>query len=310
MTIFVEISKHFLWHELTAARTDSLNADASYYNYALGLFNLQRDPELSKQKRACLDELREALLKFNTEQDDKKTLEEFKELLTVFRSKNDKLAEAKQSGEGITGQALLNAIALIQAIYDKFNDLKFIDIKKDKHPFSLFQYYAAYYFAKKISNKQKLNPLQTVAEQPKLSNLRLRAQEREKLIIEAINECKIDLNGLDTKHPDYAKAIIRQVKAHIDRLNLNNETLCKKYGALLSATTYVLSIANIAEQDDLLLSSLMNAALTDILGDSPTSEAKQSPEEDWDLTQTSNADDNEGSEQADESEPLVLVHHL
>lgn len=300
MTIFVEIGKQFLWHELTSARADSLKADASYRNYALGLFNLQRDSELSNQKRACLDELRDAILTFSTEQDDKKALEEFKELLTVFRSKNDKLAEAKHSGEGITGQALLNAIALIQAIYDKLNDLKFLDIRKDKHPFSLFQYYAAYYFAKKISIKKKLNLLQNIAEQPKLSNLRLRAQEREKLIIESINECKIDLGRLDTKHSDYTKAIIRQVKAHIDRLNLNNEALCKKYGTLLNATTYVLSIANIAEQDDLLLSSLMNAALTDILGDSPTSEGKPSPEEEWELTQTSDADDNEKSEQADE----------
>ena len=281
MTIFVEIGKQFLRQELTNARNNSVKADSSVYNSALGLFGFQRDTELSAGKRDCLDNLRQALYDFNTDGSDQIALEQFKTLLTAHRTIIEKQAAAKHLGEGATGSALLNAIAFIQSIYDKFAELNFLNAPKSNHPFSIFLYYTAHYFATKLCYKQNLGLLQGAAEQPQISNFRARAQERERLISEAITSCKTDLEGLNKKHPDYSMAVTRQVNAHIARLKLADGELCKKYGLLLNTTTTLLHWVGVTERDDMLLSTFMDNALSNIQALTTKREAGTEPTE-WD----------------------------
>jgi hypothetical protein len=264
MTIFVNIGKLFLARAIKEAIDHSANADSSNTNAVLTLFHCPRDLELGKAKRLQLSALITELNALPTRSNDEISLHQFQALLTQHKTRLAQLAQEKQLSEGETGKALLQALELIQSIYTQMQVLQLLNIPKINDALIFFQYYAAHYFAIKISTNQRLNIVQNITEQPYVSVSRERAQARAILITQALTQCMNDLDALDKKNPNHRAAVIRQVTLNIEALLRNERSLHDRYGAALDATISLFNLISVTQQDNDLLNQCMQEALKGI----------------------------------------------
>lgn len=263
MTVFVEIGKLFLRKAIQEAINNSLAADNSCTNAILGIVNCARDLNVAEAKRNELMKLQKAIEQFKSDQLDAIALVEFQILLNQYKSINAELARTHQLNEGSTGQALTQALELIQAIFHQLQRVDLLDIETVRHPLNIFQYFSAKYFAIKVFNDQRANPIQQATGKLSISIVRERANKRESLIHETLKQSKKHLAMIRDDLTDYSMIIINQIIEDINALLRQDKELCAANPLVNIATTLADTI-RLSQQDDQLLPECMFEALTDI----------------------------------------------
>jgi hypothetical protein len=263
MTVFVEIGKLFLRKAIQEAINNSIAADNSCTNAILGLVNCARDLNVAEAKRNELMKLQKAIDQFKSDQPDAIALVEFQILLNQYKSKNAELARTHQLNEGATGQALTQALELIQSIFLQLQRIELLDIATDQNPLNIFQYFSAKYFAIKIFNDQRANTIQQATGKLSISIVRERANKRELLIHETLKQSIQHLAMIRKDLPNYSTVVIDRIIENINALLRQDKELCAESPLINIATTLADTI-RLSQQDDQLLPDCMLEALTDI----------------------------------------------
>ena len=234
MTIFLKIVKEILRDKIIAIRDMSLNADSTYLNQALSLVGEGRDLALSAAKRKLLDDtLLVQISGFVDRDDDKTNLDQLQALIRACRKDAKIKSVDKGYDEGASGPAIQKLIDLLQSIFDKLLELHVLGTPSEGDPLHIFYYSLAYYCAQKIAADHDPSFFARIAKNPLVSTSRKFAKDKEGLVMAALDEVDVDIEGLKTDHPHYQQARQKVILTCIDKLRRDNKELCIANAKLL-----------------------------------------------------------------------------
>lgn len=236
MTIFLELAKIFLNHEIEQYIAASHNADQSLTNRAVGFFTFGycgRDKTLSESKRDIAIDLKNKIEDFVGAANDNGNYNALCEIITAAKTEAASQSKAhRYHNEGTFGPAMQQAVELLTMIYNKVNELRLLNVDHIQYPdpYNIFCFHQAHYCIQRLADARKQNSFRDLINNPQISRLGELAQKKESLFLNEIQKCNHSLNVLARDHGDYMLARRNTVLTSIGALQRANEELCKEYG--------------------------------------------------------------------------------
>lgn len=230
MTAFLDIIQKFLIPEIRGIIEKSVKADNSLTNQTLGFFGWGRDKELSEKKKDIGYELLPKIENMEDAGSDAETLQAIVSLLENAKTTAKKLSAEKYYGEGKFGPRMQKAIDFINEAYEKLEQARLLDIPMDKDPLNQFSYHCAYYLVQKIDDTRNASLVDYYTQHPQISSIKKLSEEKEILVLTALNECKESLDVLNKEHPSYEEQRKKRVIETIDQVTIKNKKLCSSHG--------------------------------------------------------------------------------
>lgn len=237
MTIFLEIMKDLLIPRVKIVRDKSFKADESNFNTLLSWVGKGRNPELSQFKRNRADKLWVKLEKLTDQRnlaqeiDDVKTHEKIRILLDKCKEKAaEESKRLHYPDEGKFGPRMQKLIDLTDALFKIFQKHNLLNVAHDDDPLNSLRFFIAFYIAQKEVDVRELGALGKLVQNPKITDIKKIAEEKEALALKILKECEEDLETLDKEHPSYSASRRKCVVNHINELMRQNKALCKQHG--------------------------------------------------------------------------------
>jgi hypothetical protein len=231
MTIFLEIAKQRLTKELTSMRDSSVGADLCVWNVTfMAAIKLDRNTDLSSEKRRLLNGLITALAELKDKENDAATNSALVELITTCRINIFARSQAYNYSEGDTERHLDNLKLSWEKVVLKLTELGLLNLPHDKDPAHCFCYHIAEYCAKSIFVNDKANPIGEVLKHSRISNARFLSHDKDALIKQKIPECFDMLKEKKEKIADLAQRKNNSTLTFLRDMQLENLQLYVKYG--------------------------------------------------------------------------------
>lgn len=246
MTVYLSIVKELLIKNIKNWQTKSIAKDGSPFNAVGSFFLLGRDQELSQFKQQTASNLITNIQNIQTGSCDADSLKMIEQLLTNAKKEADTEARKKGYNQGTFSAMTAKTYEIAKDFFEKFNTFQLLDVRySPADPFDIYRFFLASYLAQKVYDTHHPGLVKYYTEHPRISNMALLTQDRERLVQAALTECIKKLDRLDKSNSDYLHARKDSVLESIQALKRENELLCKKYGIELAVPVFSVGIASL-----------------------------------------------------------------
>ncbi len=264
MTLFLEITRELLIKNLEIVKARIERDDASS-------LSMLRDRSLSEYKKRLASHLLEFVYQLK-ELDNDLSLKNSM-IRKILDIQTQAQLEAAKHGydTGKFGDEMLNLIRLIENIFQKFLEVKLLDLMKTPSPLSVFCYQAGSYLAYKAEQTLNQGYLGALSSHPKISSLWELALKKEKILADKIQECKEALEVFNPEHPRFHEHYRARVLDYVEEVIRENQRVCEEHGTRIPLPLVsigflsIFSASSSVQPKSGLLNFYMDKAKTEIL---------------------------------------------
>lgn len=250
MSIFVELAKHLLIPKLNQAVTDLKEAETGWVNWARKTAHVERNEQLSTDKKTILTNLIDQITNFSEDKSDLESHTKLETLLNTCRQALlNKSREHLIEGGGSTEPKLDALVGMMKDLSKMIHELGIADTPRDENPLNCFKYHVGLYFAEKINERVSANFFTNLTRHPRFTNAAMLSAATDRLLLgmkepetapskgmmepeitsSKIVQCDHSLKRINPKVSDYTLACRHDVLAFMRDLQQENIEVHKRF---------------------------------------------------------------------------------